>query len=160
MKGFHAADMLDTLIISAIGRIVAEWALCETMISVAIWDMLGVTWEQGHILTDDMTAATRLRTFRALAADKYEDQHPVLYEETENLFKRLDACNTERNHLAHNVWSSSGHETFASNRYTSRSGRFKITANTKTSEEFLDLVSRIESLTEDLDKFISAQRRR
>ena len=153
---FHTRDTLDDYVITAIGLVAAEWSLCETYVAVAIWKMLGVTWEQGHIITDDLSPIARIKMFHAIAADKFETTDPTdpdIFAEATALFSRLSTCNTERNNLIHHVWSAKGVADFHTQKYSARSGKFKITPLNKTGFEIMKLVQEIQILADDVDEF-------
>ena len=153
MRQLHTQDYLGTDHILAIGLVACEWSLLEAHLSVCIWRMLGVEWEHGHILTDDLSPAARIHMFHAIAVVTFrEDSKPL--KEAGELFSELQCLATERNNLVHNVWHVRGRpETLVAQKFSARGCKFKAKPLEKTVTELMQLPSKIGALSDELVMF-------
>jgi hypothetical protein len=146
-------DLLDSFQIECIGTINTEWALLEATVSVAIWDYCGLDRDRGLIVTSDLGALAKINMLTALARVRFGDPSPALTKLLD-ITGEMRALNTERNIIAHNLWSMDYVvQRMRTKRKTAKEGKLKEAPIVRTSDELLKTYSRITAAIANLEKF-------
>ena len=153
MPQLHSEAYLEREHFELFGHIACEWALVEAYLSVCIWVMAGVDWERGHIFTDDLTSAARIRLFNALAERRFNGTHHAL-KEAGHIFEELQALAAERNKVVHNVWAyDAGTKAVKAQKFSIRSGKFSQRELSISIGELENIVGEMAALVDRIDEF-------
>ncbi len=99
-------DLLDEVQIKCIGLIVAEWALLDAIVSMAIWKFCNLDRERGLSVTADLGSLARIKMLTSLARvhfGAYPEAAGAL-EELLEITREMEVLNGERNLVVHNIW--------------------------------------------------------
>ena len=67
-----------------------------------IWDVMGLDWKQGRLLTFGSDASQIIDIFRGLALNSISNEE--IRREINSIAKRADKLNTRRNRVVHGTW--------------------------------------------------------
>lgn len=89
----------------ALGEIIADCALLESLVEYAIWDSIKMDAGFGACLTTHMPFSGRIQSLQSIAELACEDGKYPIYQELLDLADRIDKINRKRNEIIHNHWA-------------------------------------------------------
>jgi len=89
----------------AIGRITANFALLELMVSFCVWQLIGSDQRLGQIITAELSFRKLLDLLSSLFRHRVSD--PQLIEELNGLIAEAAQAEEKRNLITHSYWAAS-----------------------------------------------------
>jgi hypothetical protein len=86
-----------------IGRVIIEWSKLEAVLMDVLWQLTGLTFEDGRLLTERMDPARLIILLRTLASRKMKE--PLL-QEFINALATADELRDDRNFIVHGSWGT------------------------------------------------------
>lgn len=151
MNYLTAHDLLNEPQRVALGLIVAEWALLEATMSVAIWDYLELNRDHGMSVTADLSSLAKINMLRSLAILRFDGKNDEACGKIKGIMGEIKRLNTDRNTMIHNMWSpdyvAGG---LRSKRATTRDGKLTEKPLQTNTEELIFIFEQITGYKADL----------
>jgi hypothetical protein len=135
---------------SAVGKVVAEWALAENVLEHFVWVMIPTDQKTGRAITTHMSAEQRCNLVQILS----QEIPPDLQTDAIELVKRFDELRNERNQVAHNVWAGETSDLARGYKASAR-GTLRLNPTYWTETDIMDLHKDIAEWTVDTINFLA-----
>lgn len=139
----------------AIGRITANFALLELMMSNCIWLLVSADARIGQIITAELSFRRLLVLFSSLY--RHKASTPQAIDELDALLSRVVQAEEKRNQVTHSIWGA-GHAPgeVARIKATAKQRKgFRIQIEEMTTEDLHDIADFISKVATDVQQFWS-----
>ena len=95
---------MSTEELAEIGSIALEWTECETLVEHLLWQLAGMSAENGAHFTFNMQMKSRLDMLATLGRERLPEGAQL--EKFNAIIGELQELNTKRNHIIHGSWGA------------------------------------------------------
>lgn len=138
----------------AIGRITANFALLELMISNCIGSLLGTDGPTGQIVTAELSFSHLATLFSSLYRNRTSD--PQAINELKNLLSLVAKAEEQRNKVTHSIWGAdpAGGKLARLKTTAKRSSGLKYQVQEMTTEDLNEIADFISKVATDVTEFM------